>query len=253
MGPPPLSLAIICLDEAENIERCIRSVPFADEVVVIDSGSKDATVEIASRLGAKVFTETWLGFRDTKQLATDRCRNEWVLSLDADEALGPEAQAEVKALLASAQLESQDGYDFPRLTWNLGRWIRHGGWYPDRQLRLFHRKRASWKGGDHVHERVEAARVGHLSAPIQHWPFATHSEQVATNNRYSGLGARELQAKGKRFSIFKLVFKPISKFIETYFVKRGFLDGLPGFVISVGAAYSVFLKWIKLWELERKT
>ncbi|MES2962614.1 MAG: glycosyltransferase family 2 protein [Bdellovibrionota bacterium] len=250
---PLISLAIICLDEAENIERCIRSVPFADEIVVVDSGSKDGTVEIAQRLGARVLQEPWRGFRDTKQLATDRCSHDWILSLDADEALSPEAQAEVEALLSSPELEKQDGYEFPRLTWNLGRWIRYGGWYPDRQLRLFNRKRASWKGGDHVHERVAAERVGRLSARIQHWPFSTHAEQVATNNRYSGLGAQELQAKGKRFSIAKLVFKPWSKFMETYFLKRGFLDGLPGFIISVGAAYSVFLKWAKLWELERKS
>lgn len=251
-GRIPLSLAIICLDEAENIERCIRSVPFASEIVVVDSGSKDGTQAIASRLGARVLEEKWLGFRDTKQLATDRCSHDWVLSLDADEALSEEAAREIEALLSSAELENYDGYEFPRLTWNLGRWIRHGGWYPDRQLRLFNRKRAKWMGGDHVHERVEAARVKRLSSPLHHWPFSTHAEQVATNNRYSGLGAMELKARGKTFSVAKLVFKPWSKFMETYFVKRGFLDGLPGFIISVGAAYSVFLKWVKLWEIERR-
>ena len=250
-GRPLVSLAIICLDEAENIERCIRSVPFADEVVVVDSGSKDATVEIATRLGARVLREKWLGFRDTKQLAVEKCSHDWIISLDADEALSGDAATEVAALLASPALEQNDGYEFPRLTWNLGRWIRHGGWYPDRQLRLFNRKRASWKGGDHVHERVEAARVARLQHEIHHWPFPTHAEQVATNNRYSGLGARELATKGTRFSVVKLAFKPWSKFMETYFIKRGFLDGLPGFVISVGAAYSVFLKWVKLWEIER--
>lgn len=251
-GRIPISLAIISLDEAENIERCIRSVPFASEIIVVDSGSKDGTVEIATKLGAKVLQEKWRGFRDTKQLAVDRCSNHWILSLDADEALSPEAAREIEALLSLSEFERVDGYEMPRLTWNLGRWIRHGGWYPDRQLRLFDRRRASWKGGEHVHERVEAANVARLSYPIHHWPFVNHAEQVATNNRYSGLGAEELRAKGKKFSVAKLVFKPWTKFMETYFAKRGFLDGLPGFVISVGAAYSVFLKWTKLWELERR-
>lgn len=248
----PLSLAIICLNEAENIERCIRSVPFANEIIVLDSGSQDETQAIAKRLGAKVYDEEWRGFRAQKQRATDLCTNDWVLSLDADEALSPEAQEEIRSLFISpVELNQFDGYELPRKSWNLGRWILHGGWYPDRQLRLFHRQRAQWRGGAEVHERVWAEKVGQLASPILHWPFPEHSEQVATNNRYSTLGAKELFGRGKRFSLAKLIFKPYSKFIETYFLKLGFLDGLPGFIISVGAAYSVFLKFTKLWELER--
>ncbi|MES2856036.1 MAG: glycosyltransferase family 2 protein [Bdellovibrionota bacterium] len=247
----PISLAIICLNEAANIERCIRSVPFANEIIVLDSGSTDETRAIAKNLGAKVYNEEWRGFRAQKQRASDLCTNDGILSLDADEALSPEAQKEIEGLFVSpVELNQFDGYELPRKSWNLGRWITHGGWYPDRQLRLFHQKRATWRGGEHVHERVYAEKVGQLSEPILHWPFEDHSEQVATNNRYSSLGAKELRGKGKRFSILKLIFKPHSKFIETYFFKLGFLDGLPGFIISVGAAYSVFLKFAKLWELE---
>jgi glycosyltransferase involved in cell wall biosynthesis len=249
----PLSLAIICLNEATNIERCIRSVPFASEVIVVDSGSTDGTPELAAKLGAKVFVEEWRGFRAQKQRATDLCQYDWVLSLDADEALSEESAREVRSLLTSANLTDHDGYNFPRLSWNLGRWIRHGGWYPDLQLRLFDRTRSSWQGGDKVHERVSAKNIGRLDHPIHHFPFPDLAEQVATNNRYSGLGAEELVAKGKRFSIWKLVFKPVSKFLETYLIKRGFLDGLPGFIIAVGAAYSVFLKFAKLWETERRS
>jgi glycosyltransferase involved in cell wall biosynthesis len=250
-GRTPISLAIICLNEAANIERCIRSVPFAEEVVVVDSGSTDATVEIAKNCGARVHVESWRGFRDQKQFAADNCRHDWVLSLDADEALSPEVSREIERLLISRNFEQVDGYEMPRLTWNLGRWIRHGGWYPDHQLRLFNRHKARWEGGKHVHERVKAERVIRLKNPIHHWPFPDHSEQVATNNRYSSLGAEELHRKGKSFSLFRLVTKPISKFLETYIAKRGFLDGLPGFIISVGAAYSIFLKYAKLWEIER--
>lgn len=248
--PVQLSLAIICLNEAANIERCIRSVPFASEVVVVDSGSTDGTREIAERCGAKVYEREWRGFRDQKRLATELCSHDWVLSLDADEALSPEAQSEVLNLLNSNQLSDYDGYEFPRLTWNLGRWIRHGGWYPDYQLRLYNRRRAQWEGGEHVHERVYAPRSKRLNSNLLHWPFVDLSEQVNTNNRYSTLGAIELRARGKKFSVAKLIFKPISKFLETYLIKGGFRDGLAGFVISVGAAYSVFLKFAKLWELE---
>ena len=246
-----LSLSIISLNEAKNIERCIRSVPFADEVVVVDSGSIDGTADLARALCARVFVEEWRGFRAQKQRATDLCQNRWVLSLDADEALSPESAKELEALLASPELESNEGYTFPRLSWNLGRWIRHGGWYPDLQLRLYDRERTSWQGGDKVHERVSAKSVKRLTHPIFHYPFPDLAEQVSTNNRYSTLGAEELAARGKRFSILKLIFKPTSKFLETYLIKRGFLDGLPGFIIAVGAAYSVFLKFAKLWETER--
>jgi glycosyltransferase involved in cell wall biosynthesis len=250
-----LSVAIICLNEIRNIERCILSVPFADEIVVVDSGSSDGTIEKARGLGARVEIRPWLGFRAQKQLATDLCKNDWVLSLDADESLSIEAQAEVEKQMQSEKHEDFAGYRFPRKTYYLGRWIRHGGWYPDFQLRLFDRKRAKWGGGEHVHEHVVAnsgdpSSIGKIGAAIEHRAFVNIYHQVQTNNRYSGLGADELLKNGKHFSVLKLFFKPWSKFFETYFIKRGFLDGLPGFIISVSAAYSVFLKFAKLWEIE---
>jgi glycosyltransferase involved in cell wall biosynthesis len=249
VAKPRVSLVIITLNEAANIERCIRSAPWVDDVVVLDSGSADATVELARECGARTFVEKWRGYRDQKARATELAQNDWILSLDADEALSPEASAELQTLLVSGE-PAADGFIFPRLSYNLGRWIRHGGWYPDGQLRFFNRTRANWSKG-HVHERVKAERTIKLTHPIYHWPFATHAEQVATNNNYSSLGAQDLFDRGRKFSILKLIFKPISKFIETYVIKLGCLDGLPGFIISVGAAYSVFLKFAKLRELER--
>ena len=133
----------------------------------------------------------------------------------------------------------------------MGRWIRHGGWYPDAQVRFFNRKRTKWIGG-HVHERVAAVKAPRLKHPILHWVFDDLADQVATNNNYSSKGALDLFDSGKRFSLFKLLTKPVSKFVETYIAKLGFLDGMPGFMISVGAAYSVFLKFSKLWELEKR-
>lgn len=252
-----VSLVIITLNEAEGIERAIRSAEFCDDVVVLDSGSTDATREIAERCGARVFQEPWRGYRAQKARAVELARHDWILSLDGDEALSEALQQELRTRLPGILSgQGASAYEFPRLTFNLGRWIRHGGWYPDRQLRLFDRRQAEWRGGEHVHERVQAKagsgwRCERIDADLLHWPFPTHAEQVATNNRYSSLGAQELLAKGQRFSIGKLLFKSWSKFIECYLLKRGFLDGLAGFVIAVGAAYSVFLKWTKLWELER--
>lgn len=247
-----LSLAIITLNEEANLERCIRSVPFADEVIVLDSGSTDSTIDLAKSLGAKTFIESWRGFRDQKRRATDLCRNDWVLSLDADEALSPEAAKKIEKLLASADLARATGYELPRLTWTLGRWIRHGGWYPDRQLRLYDRRSSKWEGGEHVHERVKTRVSSRLEMPIYHWPFPDLAAQIETNNRYSTLGAQEQIRRQKKFSLAKLLFKPVSKFLETYLIKKGFLDGLPGFIISIGAAYSIFLKYAKQWELESR-
>lgn len=250
----PVSLVIITLNEADGIARAIASAPFCDDVVVLDTHSTDGTGEIAKNLGARVFVEEWRGFQAQKQRAVELAKNKWILSLDGDEALSPELSREIEGLLenwsSNPQSENSiDGYRSPRLTWTMGRWIRRGGWYPDWQLRFFHRDRARWVGG-HVHERVEAKRVASLRAPILHWPFQNHTEQVSTNNRYSSLGAAELSKQGKGFGLFRLLTKPVSKFLETYVLKRGFLDGMPGFIIAVGAAYSIFLKYAKLWEIQ---
>lgn len=247
---------IITLNEQDGIARAIESAPFCDDIVVLDSGSIDETCQIARHLGARVFLEEWRGFEAQKQRATELAKHDWVLSLDGDEAVGSALREEITELLtrwADGKDQSHfkvDGYKFPRLTYNLGRWIRHGGWYPDMQLRFYNRTRAKWTGGG-LHERVSAKKVEKLRGALLHYPFKDHAEQVSTNNRYSGLGAEALAKKGERFRKTKLIFKPISKFLELYVIKRGFLDGLPGFIIAVGGSYSIFLKYAKLWELEK--
>lgn len=244
----PISLVVITFNEESNIERCIRSVPFADDVVVVDSFSTDRTVELAQKCGARVFQEKWRGYGPQKAFATEQAQQSWVLSLDADEALSPEAVTEIYAKFSD--LNPEAGYLFPRRSFHLGRWIGYGGWYPDYQLRLFNKDHSQWNSAD-LHEKVEVKVKLKLKAPILHWVFDGLSHQVVTNDRYSTLGAQQLFEKGKKFSYLKLIFKPWSKFVETYFWKRGFMDGLPGFIISVGAAYSVFLKFAKLWEMQR--
>lgn len=245
----PISLVVITLNEEHNIERCIRSVPFASEVLVIDSGSKDSTCEIARFLGAHVIHKSWLGFGPQKKFATSQAQNDWILSLDADEALSPELAREIMDRFSA--LDPRKGYEMPRKSWHLGRWILHGGWYPDYQLRLYNRQHSNWPDSP-IHERVQAPEVERLKSPIHHFVFNSLSDQVATNDRYSGLLAKKDFEAGKKFSFLKLVFKPWTKFIECYFLKRGFLDGLPGLIIAVSAAYSIFLRWSKIWELEMK-
>ena len=243
-----LSLVVITKNEAHNIARCLDSVPFASDKVVVDSGSVDQTVAIAKKHGARVFNEDWLGFYQQKVKATGFATHDLILSLDADEALSPKLAEEIKALLQQPpNTILAAAYALPRLSYHLGRWIRHGGWYPDWQVRLFDRNRAAWQAGE-VHEKIHAPHIVRLQNPILHWVFKDLTDQIETNNRYSGLGAAELRRQGRGFRLLKLLFKPGFKFIETYVWKRGFLDGMPGFIIAVGAAYSMFLKYAKLWE-----
>jgi len=245
MQKSSISLAIIAKNEEANIERCIRSASFVDEVLVLDSGSEDRTVEIAKGLGATVVVEPWRGFAKQKMRVTELAKNDWVLSLDADEALSPEASEEVQKLLM--QPLTADAYAFPRMTHYLGRWMRHSGMYPDYQLRLFNRTRAKWTDTN-VHEHIVADKVVKLKSQILHWSFRDLADQVDTINRYSSLRAEDWKAAGKRFSLLKLVLKPVSKFIETYVLKRGFLDGTPGLIASLASSYATYLRWAKLYE-----
>lgn len=244
----PVSVVVITKNEASNIERCLKSVPWADELLVVDSGSGDGTDDLARKAGARVLQSEWRGFGPQKAFAASQARNDWILSLDADEALSPELAEEIRSRFEG--LDPRTGYELPRESFHMGRWIRHGGWYPDPQLRLFHRGHSMWNEAP-IHEQVVCPRRERLEHSLRHYVFRDLAHQIETNNRYSTLQAEEMSRKGQRFSWLKLVLKPWSKFMETYFWKRGFLDGLPGFVISVGAAYSVFLRWSKLWELER--
>jgi glycosyltransferase involved in cell wall biosynthesis len=244
-----ISAVIIALNEERNIQRCLQSVGFCDEIIVVDSESSDKTREIARAHSARVVCQPWLGYVDQKNFATSLASHDWVLNIDADEEVSSELAEEIirvhKDNLYSAYL-------IPRKTIHSGRWIKHGGWYPNRFVRLYRSKAGKWVGTE-LHERWETAgQIGSLSGHLVHYSFSSISDQVQRNDLYSSLGAKQLSQKGIRFSPLRLVVKPLSKFAETYFIKKGFLDGYPGFIISISAAYSVFLKWAKLWELEKQ-
>jgi len=246
-----ISVAIITFNEENNIKRCIDSIKdIADEIVVVDSLSSDKTCEIAENLGAKVIEQKFLGHIKQKQLAVDSCKNDWILSLDADEELSSQLQLEIKELIK--QPLKYDAYIMPRVSFHLGRWIRHGGWYPDAKIRLFNRKKAHW-GGYNPHDKVIVdGSIGKLKGDLQHYVFKDLRHNIDTNNSYSSIMAEDLDKDGKKFSFVKLILKPIGKFLEVYIYKRGFLDGMPGFIIAVGASYSMFLKFAKLYEIQNK-
>ena len=244
-----ISATVITYNEEKNIKRCIESLEFVDEIVVVDSLSSDNTCAIAKELGAKVIDQKFLGHINQKQLAVENATHDWILSLDADEEVSSELKASIVELIKKP-LE-YDAYEMKRVSFHLGRWIRHGGWYPDKKIRFFNRQKAHW-GGYNPHDKVIVnGKVGMLEGDLKHYVFTDLQHNIDTNNSYSSIMAEDLYKKGKKFSYLKLVFKPIGKFLEVYLYKRGFLDGVAGFIIAVGASYSMFLKFAKLWELEK--
>lgn len=244
----PLSVVVVAKNEARNIERCLRSVAFAEETLVIENESTDGTAQLAQKLGARVLREPWRGYGPTKAFGARAAKFDWILSLDADEAVSPELAAEIAAVFKD--LDAEAGYEIPRRSFHMGRWILHGGWYPDRQLRLFNRRYSMWNDAK-IHEKVICPKTSRLKSDLEHFVFRDLHQQIETNNRYSTLQAEEWIEQGKRFVFWRLIFKPGTKFVETYFWKLGFLDGMPGFIIAVGAAYSVFLRWSKVWEKQK--
>jgi glycosyltransferase involved in cell wall biosynthesis len=257
-----LSVAIITLNEADNLARTLTSVRFADEIVVVDSGSTDRTVEIASSFGAKVISEAWKGFAPQKNSAIDQCVGTWVLSLDADEELTDELQAEIRSMLeADAQITPQvDGYQLRLRHVFLGRWMRHGGYYPDMKLRLFRRVTSS--GPAHftdrpVHESVAVAgRVETMKNDFFHHGYPNLEIYLEHMNRYSTLGARIVAAKGKISHswpafLWNVALVPKLTFIWNYIVRLGFLDGREGLLLHLYHSAYISWKYAKAWQIGR--
>ena len=238
------------MNEEASIAACLRSADFADERIVVDSHSKDATREIAAQLGARVIERDWPGHVQQKNFAIDQAAHDWVLCLDADERLSPELRASVEAALANPG--DAAGFEFPRRTWYLGRWIRHGGWYPDRKLRLFRRSTGRWGGTNpHDHVRVDGL-VRRLPGDLLHHSYHSLSDHLRTIDSFTSIAAREKHAAGRRARLVDLTLRPVGKFLSMYLLRAGFLDGLAGFCAAVSGAYYVFLKYAKLRELERE-
>jgi glycosyltransferase involved in cell wall biosynthesis len=244
----PLSVAIITRNAASQLEGCLASVAFAEEVVVVDSGSTDGTVELAARHGARVIPKEWLGFGAQKQFAVESARNDWVLCLDADESLSPELR---EAIIAELVAPRALVYAMPRRNRFLGRWLRYGEGYPDWSVRLFHRNHARW-GDEPVHEKVSTRQpVLRLRGDLLHDSAESLEKYLDKQNRYTTLQAESMRASGRRASVLQLVFSPLLRFVKFYLLRLGFLDGVPGLVhIAIGCMNS-FNKYAKLKALER--
>jgi len=238
-----ITATIITLDEERNIVRAIESLRCCDEILILDSGSTDRTVELATNLGARVMEAGWRGYAGQKNCAAEQASYDWILSLDADEALSEALEGEIWNLKKNGP--DFDAYTMPRLARYLGRWILHSGWYPDRKVRLYDRRKARWVG-DFVHESVRVdGRIGHLESNILHFTCDSLSEHVKTMDRYTTLAAQELAARQVKIQLPRLIFDPAWTFCKSYLLQRGFLDGAEGLAIAYMAAFYTFLKYSK--------
>ncbi len=246
----PLSVAIITKDEAENMPACLESVRFADQIVVVDSGSTDDTGKIASNFGCDVFIEKWCGFGPQKQFAIDKCKHLWVLVLDADERI-PSETALVIGDIVSRGADDVAGYSFPRNNWFQGRWIKHL-WGGDRIVRLFQKELGRMTPAA-VHESVEVSgTVKALDVPIEHFTESDLSRVLIKIDHYSTLGAQEAFSEGRKATIWSASFRAALAFLQSYVLKLGVLDGAQGFTLSITDSINKFFKYAKLSELHKR-
>ena len=245
----PLTIAIITHNAGAQLGACLASARFADELLVVDSGSTDDTVEVANRNGARVETRDWLGFGRQKQLAVSLARNDWVLCLDADERVSEALANSIRKALADRR---HYAYRMARRNRFLGRWLAHGEGYPDWSLRLFHRAHASWSNDD-VHEAVlTTVEVGRLEGDLMHESADDIATYLAKQNRYTTLHAEALFGQGVRAGYWRLVASPLARFLKFYFLRLGLLDGGPGFAHIAIGCNGAFHKYLKLIELEKQ-
>lgn len=242
----PFSVTVIALNAADQIEACLKSAAFADEIVVVDSGSTDGTVEIARKYGARVIQQDWLGFGPQKQFAVEQARHDWVLCLDCDERISERLRINIESVLHEPQFQA---YRMPRCNRFMGRWLRHGEGYPDLSLRLFNRQAAHWSA-DAVHEKVvTAAAVGKMEGDLLHESAESLASYMDKQNRYTTLQAQILFERGKRASVLQLIFSPLLRFIKFYLFRLGFLDGAPGLIHILIGCFNSFMKYAKLMAL----
>jgi len=250
----PLSVCVLACNEATELERCLLSVSWADEIVVlIDDKSRDATESVARRLASRVECRAYAGDVEQKRSCAALAKHDWILIVDPDEVVSSPLADSIRTSLdaASASSSGPVAYRVNRATFHLGRWIQHGDFYPDWKLRLYRRSRARWTGRD-PHGRIEAdGVVGSLSGELLHYSYRDLADQIARIQFFSDQAADALIREGVPFRMRNLVLRPPARFLRSYFLRRGFLDGVPGFIISAASAFYVFLKYAKLWERSR--
>ncbi len=246
---PTVSAIIVCFNEENDIRDCLESVRWCDEIVVVDSFSTDRTVEICRQYTDRVMQRQWAGYRDQKAFAHSHATKEWVLLVDSDERVTPELRDEIRAALQSNSGDYA-GYSVPRLVFYLKRWWWRGGWYPDYDVRLFRRDRATWGGAD-PHEKILVdGKVRRLRQPLHHFTYRNIDDHIERINRFTTISSTELRKEAQHWRLADALFRPAFRFFRSYVLKRGFMEGFAGFYVAVTAAVYVFLKYAKLWEIE---
>jgi glycosyltransferase involved in cell wall biosynthesis len=247
----PLSISIVACNEESNLRRCLASAAdLASEIVVVDSGSADGTVAVAEGFGARVIRQDWLGYRDQKNVALKLCTQPWVLALDCDEELSAELRESIIQFLSGEQQEGYVAAEMARKVFFMGRWITHGDWYPDRKIRLFRRQAGVW-GGSPEHDRVEVdGRVLRLRGDLHHFSFRDMRHYISKINGFADVFLQRQRESGERWSLVATVFRPWWRFFRAYVLRRGFLDGFPGFWIAVATGFFAFVRYSRRYEDE---
>jgi len=246
-----ISAVVVCFNEEDRIGDCLQSLRWCDEIVVVDSFSTDRTMEICQKYADKVVQRAWTGYRDQKAFAHSQTTKEWVLLVDSDERVTPALRDEILSALAQNN-GVYAGYSLPRLVFYLGRWWWRGGWYPDYDVRVFRSDRATWGGSD-PHEKILVdGKVRRLSNPLHHFSYRNMEDHIQRINRFTSISSTELKKDGVRWRLSDALFRPFGRFVRSYILKRGFMEGFGGFYVAVSAAVYVFLKYAKLWESELK-
>lgn len=252
--PLPISISIISHNEEANLPRCLASAAaLAREIVIVDSGSTDRTLEIAAEHGAKVHHQDFLGHRDQKNLCLDHCTEDWILALDCDEELTPELRASIIRFFDSGDHEHYVAAWMPRLVWFMGRWIHHGDWYPDKKIRLFKRSAGRWQGhlSSQVHERVVInGPETTLSGDLLHYSFRDIRHYLDKHVAYSDTFLEQQQADGVSWTLRDTLFRPWWRFFRAYVLRRGFLDGFPGFWIAMATGFFAFIRHSRKFETQ---
>ena len=252
--PLPVSVVVVAKNEALNLPRCLASVAgWTAEIAVVLNDTTDASEAIARAHGAVVHHLPWRGYRDTKNAGLDLAAHAWVLSLDADEEVSPALRESLAAFFARPDRDIFAGATFPRKVWFIDRWITHGDWYPDYSLRLLRRDRARWGGDAFVHEKVECqGPVARLAGDLHHYSFPTLASHVGKINPFADLFVQQHRARGTKFSLAAAIFRPGWRFFRAYVLRRGFLDGFPGFYIAWATAFGAFVRYSRLFEAEHR-